>query len=140
MLLQDIYFACLLLKIIDIGVFESIDLGSTIDSKYMKCNSVSVLVFNVSAAVQFINQNKGGVPDATAPSSFTKIYKGTTPTEVLAEQNKSNHISLFYHAYQQLHSNNHFQSLAFQATWSKQLTELCCKFRKTVFQESLANK
>ena len=55
MLLQDNYFACLLLKIIDIGVFESIDLGSTIDSKYMKCNSVSVLVFNVSAAVQFIN-------------------------------------------------------------------------------------
>ena len=55
MLLLDNCFACLQIIIIDIGVFESIELGSTIDSKYMKCNSVSVLVFNVSAAVQFIN-------------------------------------------------------------------------------------
>ena len=55
MLLLDNSFACLQIIIIDIGVFESIEVGSTIDSKYMKCNSVSVLVFNVSAAVQFIN-------------------------------------------------------------------------------------
>ena len=48
-------FACLLIIIMIIWVFESIEVGSTIDSKYMKCNSVSVLVFNVSAAVQFIN-------------------------------------------------------------------------------------
>ena len=55
MFLLDNCFACLLIKIIDIEVFKSIELRSTIHSKYMKCNSVSVLVFNVSAAVQFIN-------------------------------------------------------------------------------------